>query len=180
MRFMRFLGVIAGVMILCIGGVFIAARFADGPWEIIPGGPFTSGESYTGPEPDWSLVRELPTVEFQLIDPARSRNTWILEYEGRIYIPCGYMTTSWGRIWKRWPIEAEKDGRAILRVDGKLYDRRLVRIRSGPVIEPLIQELKRKYNASATVESVGSGRLWLFELAFRDKMSMPTAFRRGG
>ena len=162
---MKVLGAIVGVIILCIGGVLIAARFADGPWEIVAGGPFASGESYSGPEPDWSFVRELPTVEFQLIDPARSRTTWVLEHEGRIYIPCGYMTTTWGRIWKRWPIEAEEDGRAILRVDGKLYDRQLVRIKSGPVIEPLTQELRRKYNARATVESVTSDYLWIFELA---------------
>jgi hypothetical protein len=165
MGLLKVLGVSVGVIILCIGGVLIAARFADGPWEIIAGGPFTSGESYSGPEPDWSFVRELPTVEFQLIDPARSRTTWVLEHEGRIYIPCGYMTTTWGRIWKQWPIEAEKDGRAILRVDGKLYDRQLVRIKSGPVIEPVTQELRRKYNARPTVESVTSDYLWIFELA---------------
>jgi len=44
MGFLKFAGGIVGVIILCIGGVLIAARFADGPWEIIAGGPFTSGE----------------------------------------------------------------------------------------------------------------------------------------
>ena len=41
----------------------------------------------------------------------------------------------------------------------------IVRIKSDPVIEPLTQEMRRKYNARATVESVTSDYLWIFELA---------------
>ena len=66
-------------------------------------------------------------VEFQLLEPARSRITWILDHEGRAYIPSGYMTTWWGRIWKQWPHEAERDPRILLRIGDSLYERRLVR-----------------------------------------------------
>ena len=158
-----------GSLVLLIAGTLIGARFADGPVEIIAGGPFTSGELVTGPEPDWSFVHDFREVEFQLIDPARSRTTWILEHEGKIYIPCGYMTSTWGRIWKQWPIEALEDGRAILRVGGKLYERELVRIEEGPLLAPLTAELSRKYAGAANIptEAVTSGSLWLFELAPR-------------
>jgi hypothetical protein len=149
--------------------LLVGARFADGPVAIIAGGPFTSGELVTGPEPDWSFVSGIREVEFQLVDPPRSRTTWILEHDGKAYIPCGYMTTWWGRIWKRWPIEVEKDDRAILRIGGKLYDRRLVRIEEGPMVAPLLAQLGRKYlgGNETPSEAVTSGYLWLFELAPR-------------
>jgi len=155
---------LAVVFVVLVSGV-IAVRFADAPLGPLAGGPFTSGEMQTGPEPDWSFVRELPTVEFQLLNPARSRTTWILERERRIYIPSGYMNTRWGRLWKQWPIEAELDGRAILRVGGRRYPRKMIRIQSAPLIEPLVEELAAKYKVPATAEAVQSGSLWLFELA---------------
>ncbi len=158
-----------GALVLLIALVLIGARFADGPIAIIAGGPFTSGKLVTGPEPDWSFARDIQEVEFQLVDPPRSRTTWILEHEGRIYIPCGYMTTSWGRIWKQWPIEALEDGRAILRIGDKLYERELVRIEEGPLVTVLTAELGRKYPIAGDIgpEAVTSGYLWLFELAPR-------------
>ena len=76
-----------GSLVLLIVVVLIGARFADGPIAILAGGPFTSGELVSGPEPDWSFVRDIQEVEFQLVDPARSRTTWILEHEGRSISP---------------------------------------------------------------------------------------------
>ncbi len=158
-----------GSLVLLVVVVVIGARFADGPIAIIAGGPFTSGELVSGPEPDWSFARDIREVEFQLVDPARSRTTWILEHEGRIYVPSGYMTTSWGKIWKQWPFEALTDGRSILRIGDKLYERKLVRIEEGPLLEPLTAELSRKYVGRADIDpgAVTSGYLWLFELAPR-------------
>jgi hypothetical protein len=166
---LRFIVNLLAVFALAIVVLLVAARFADGPVAIIAGGPFTSGELVTGPEPDWSFVSDIQNVEFQLVDPARSRTTWILEHAGKAYIPCGYMTTWWGRIWKRWPIEVEKDDRAILRIDGKLYNRRLVRIKEGPMLAPLLAQLGRKYLGGNEIPSdaLTSGYLWLFELAPR-------------
>jgi hypothetical protein len=165
MKILRWFGVAVVSLALLVALVLFAARFADGPVEIIAGGPFTSGALFDGPEPDWSFVRDTPTVEFQLLNPPRSRTTWIIEHQGKIYIPCGYMTTSWGKIWKQWPIEAEQDGRAILRVDGNLYPRQLLRVISDPALKQIIRKLSRKYKIPATMEAVESGYLWLFEMA---------------
>ena len=108
-------------------------------------------------------------MEFALIEPPRSRTTWILEHEGRIYVPSGYMTTGLGRLWKQWPVEALEDPRAILRIGDALYERTLVRIESGPLLEPLTDELSQKYMGGASIgpADVTSGSLWLFELAPR-------------
>jgi hypothetical protein len=166
---LRILGVVLVGLLLAIAGLAISARFHDGPIAIFAGGPFASGELVTGPEPDWSFVREVREVEFQLLDPARSRTTWILDHGGKAYIPCGYMTTWWGRLWKRWPHEAAADPRVLLRIDGKLYERRLVRIEDGPEVAPLLAELSRKYGGGREIpiDAVTSGDLWLYELAPR-------------
>ena len=171
---MRALKLALGLLLmLAVGAAALLgmARFSDGPLEIIAGGPLTGGELVSGPEPDWSWIREVTTVEFQLLEPPRSRTTWILEHDGRIFIPCGYMNSTWGRIWKRWPIEAEQDGRAILRVDGKRYSRQLVRVRDPDLASFLVAELNRKYGSKATAETVAAGSLWLFELTPRDHSS---------
>lgn len=157
------------IIFLGVSALLIAARFSDGPLGLLAGGPFTSGTPYAGPEPDWTTLTDVNTVEFQSLAPERSRTTWIAVHDGRIFIPCGYMTTWWGRLWKRWPIEAERDGRVILRADGRLYDRTLVRIQSGPELEPILAQLGRKYGGGPPfpVEAVTSGYLWIFELVPR-------------
>ena len=103
MGFLKFLFKAALVVAVLIGVVLFAARFNDGPLEIIAGGELIAGELHSGEEPDWSFIRDLNTVEFQLLNPARSRTTWIMEADGRVFIPSGYMTTWWGKIWKKWP-----------------------------------------------------------------------------
>jgi len=167
--FLRVLGGLVALLLVLIGALLIGARFADGPIAIIAGGPFESGELVGGPEPDWSFVRDVQEVEFQLLEPARSRTTWILDHEGKAYIPCGYMTTWWGKLWKQWPHEAEKDPRIVLRIGDKLYERQLVRIQEGPVVAPLLAELSRKYAGGREIpmEAVTSDYLWLYELAPR-------------
>ncbi len=68
--------VLKGLVYLVLGLTLAIAlfsfgmRFADGPYAIIAGGEFTSGERYLGPEPDWSFVKDRGEVEFQLLDPA--------------------------------------------------------------------------------------------------------------
>lgn len=164
MAIVRFLVGLVVIVLAVVGSVTLAARFSDGPIGPFAGGRFTSGEIHTGAEPDWRHLADRQTVELQLENPPRSRTTWILTHDGRIYIPCGYMNSTWGRLWKQWPVEAEHDGRAILRVDGKLYPRELVRIRDGAQVPPLVAEIARKYHVPASPEAVSSGALWLFEL----------------
>ncbi len=170
-RSFRGLGVLILAFVLAVVGVFVAARFHDGPLggplAIVAAGPFETGEWQRGSEePDWAFLRDYPTIEFQLLDPPRSRTTYVMENDGRIFIPSRYMNTIRGKLWKHWPMEAEEDGRAILRVDGKLYERRLVRIQEREIVSSVLAERSRKYGNSpaALLELVESGDLWLFEL----------------
>jgi hypothetical protein len=135
----------------------------------VAGGPFESGTSYDGREPDWSFLRDYGTVEFQLLDPARSRTTWIMEHDNRIFIVSGYMNTWYGKLWKHWPAEAEEDGRVILRVDDTLYEREMVRVMEGDFVRPVLDEISRKYLGGAEVpmSEITSGNMWMFELVPR-------------
>ena len=161
------------LIVLVIISIFVVARFSDGPigngppLEMVTAGPFKTGDLQVGlDEPDWSFLKDYPIVQFQLLDPPRSRTTFIMETDGRIFIPSGYMNSTMGKIWKHWPMEAEKDGRAILRVDGKLYARTMVRIQEGEILDDVLAELSRKYAGGFPVsqENIDSGDLWIFEL----------------
>ncbi len=163
--------VVVGVLILIpvvtLGTLAVSARFSDGPSAVFSGGPLVAGELVTGPEPDWSFARNAGTIELQLLDPPRSRLIWIAEHEGKIYVVSGYMNSFLGRLWKKWPAQAERDGRAILRIDGKRYERQLVRLMTEPVVAGVTAEFSRKYGAGMTPAGIEAEDTWLFELAPR-------------
>jgi hypothetical protein len=162
---LKFLGAVVGIVVVAVVITLIAARFADGPWAIIAGGPFTSGEMVQEEPVDWSFDKEVDTVEFELVGPETSRTTWIVEHDNRVFIPCGYMDTAWGRIWKQWPTQDADDPRAVLRVDGKLYERKLKRIKQDPALESVLSELSRKYvGQPIPTAAVEYDSLWIFEL----------------
>jgi len=182
-RLVKFLlTAVIGIAILA-AVVVLVLRFGDGPTAIIAGGAFTSGETSSGDEPDWAFLKDRQEVEFQLLDPERSRTTWIVEHEGRIYIPSGYMKTTLGKLWKQWPAEAEKDGRALLRVDGMIYPRTLVRVKESLALPVIVSELERKYLSQipdapaneagrqamreGALAQIANDELWIFELTPR-------------
>lgn len=160
-------GVLILIPIVAFGTLAVSARASDGPSTVFSGGPLVAGELVTGPEPDWSFAHDVATIELQLLDPPRSRLIWIAEHEGKIYVVSGYMDSFLGRLWKKWPAQAEQDGRAVLRIDGKRYERQLVRIKTGPEVAGVTAEFSRKYGAGMTPASIESESTWLFELAPR-------------
>jgi len=164
------------VIALCLVLIPVAAistaaakqRFADGPNRVFSGGALEAGELHTGAEPDWRFVSEISTIEMQLLDPPKSRRIWTAEYDGKIYVWSGYMSTAVGRLWKHWPIQAERDGRAVIRINGIRYERQLVRIQSGDILDGITAAITSKYPSQTTRAAVESGGAWLFEAAPRN------------
>ena len=147
-----------------LGAAYWAMGFADGPMGMVRGGAFGSGE-IINEDPDWAFIKDRETVEFQLLNPVSSRTSWVAEHNGRIFIPSGYMNTDLGKVWKHWPMHAEADGRALLRIDGKIYPRQLVRVTEDPDMTVVLAELSRKYiGQPVPMTEVSSGNLWVFEL----------------
>lgn len=138
-------------------------RFADGPNRVFSGGALIAGELHTGPEPDWSFVSDIPTIEMQLLSPSKSRRIWIAEANDKIYLWSGYMGTTVGRLWKRWPVQAERDGRAVIRINGVRYERQLNRIQSGDVLDDISAAIGAKYPSQTTRAAIEAGGVWVFE-----------------
>jgi hypothetical protein len=162
------LGVVLLVPIVAIGTLLVASGYSEKPSQVFGGGKLVNGELVTGPEPDWGFARDLPTIELQLLDPPRSRVIWVVEYQGKPYVISGYMSSRIGRLWKRWPAQAERDGRAVVRMAGKRYERTLKRIKTGAEVEGIAAELRRKYRYGVTPADIEAGSTWLFELAPRN------------
>jgi hypothetical protein len=165
---MWFLKLVAGavvVLLLALGLLVMGARVADGPVAVLPGGPLVSGELVGGPEPDWGFARGIPEMELQLVEPPVSRTVWLVVHNEKLYVISGYMNTAIGKLWKKWPMQAEADGRAVIRLDGKRYERQLVRILDDrPVLDAIAAEVKRKYAAPLTADMAGTGDAWFFAL----------------
>ena len=158
-----------GVVVLLVVVLVFGARFGDGPIAIIPGGPLVAGELVTGPEPDWTFARDLAEMEFQLVEPPQSRTIWLEVHDKKLYVVSGYMNSTLGRIWKQWPAQALRDGRAVIRIDGKRYERKLVRILDDRLqLEAIAAEVNRKYGASLRADMAASGDAWFFALQSRD------------
>ncbi|HAT26901.1 MAG TPA: hypothetical protein DCS89_07800 [Gammaproteobacteria bacterium] len=170
-RLIRIIVIALCLVLIPVAAIATAAakqRFADGPNRVFSGGALEAGELHTGAEPDWRFVSEISTIEMQLLDPPKSRRIWTAEYDGKIYVWSGYMATAVGRVWKRWPLQAERDGRAMMRIDGKRYERQLVRIKSGPILDGISTAIRNKYPSQTTRATVEAGETWLFEAAPRN------------
>ena len=159
------IGVLALIPVFALAALAVSTRLSDGPSVIFAGGPLVAGEMVTGPEPDWSFVRDIRVFELQLLNPPRSRTLWIVEHEGKLYLNSNYMGGLRERLWKRWPAQAERDGRAIMRINDKRYERTLVRIKTGPIVEGVTAEFTRKYGVEMRPAEVEAEELWLFEMA---------------
>jgi hypothetical protein len=154
MQFLRWL-LIGGLVIVAL--LSLVSRIADGPIGPLRGGPLVTGDLVDGVIGDWNFVAEVPEVELQLVEPAHSRTTWILARAGRAYIPCGFPNL---RLWKTWPHQAQLDGRAIVRIEGRRYRVDLKQIDDADLERTLTADLERKYEAAGGY----SGEIWFFRL----------------
>ena len=162
---LQILGLLVLIPAVTFGTLALRHRGADGPSMLFNGGELVSGELYAGPEPDWRFTRDVGTIELQLTEPMNSRLIWIVESEGKAYVVSGYMNSFLGRLWKHWAVQANRDGKAVLRVNNVRYPRQLVRIEQGEVLEGVAAELARKYNSPTTRAAIEAGDTWVFELA---------------
>lgn len=170
---------IVGLLVLLLAATLVTLKLkhqnADGPSILFPGGKLVSGELHTGPEPDWRFTDDLFVIELQLEEPLSSRRIFVMESDGKVYVPSGYMRSLLGRIWKDWAFQAEAgDGLAVARIDGVRYPRKLIRVQDPDIIRGVAEKLAQKYAGGATPEtvaeiarSVAEGDTWIFEMAPR-------------
>ena len=164
----KWLGILIATLSLAIGLFLFSMRFSDGPIAVFSGGPFSSGEISAAPD-SWEFLKDRGEIEFQTLDPSTSRIVWLGVNNGRLFIVSGYMNTNYGAIWKQWPHYLENDDRVIFRIDGKIYEQRLVRVMDGPNVLPILNEFGRKYGGGSisSIESIANGDTWMYEVVDR-------------
>jgi hypothetical protein len=153
-RFLYGFFLAVGTLSILWGALGIVARNSGGPLGPIPGGVLR-GEFTREAAPDLSRVAAQREVQLQVApETPRSMNVWVVVVDERIFVPAALAP------WKLWPALLEHDDRAVLRVDGRLYERRAKRVEEAALRERLASEVARKYGLS----SGGSERTWFFEL----------------
>lgn len=145
--------------------IALAARMSDGPLGPFPGGPLKKGPIAMRPVSDWTFAADVPLMQLQLLKPPRSRTTYLLVHDGKLYVPAGFLDVP---IWKQWPEQAVADGRSILRIEGKRYGTRAVRVTDPDLYAALARIAGEKYGFGG---GDGSGldpeTTWFFELQTR-------------
>jgi len=154
--FAKILGIILGVVIGLIVLVVVASRFSDGPLvEMLPGGPFTTGEIVMDAPTDWSFLADHMFVEFE--SNGRSRKSYIYALDGEAYVGASLGFPP----FKTWHEEILESPDAVLRVDGKRYPRRMVKIDDPAIRERLKEQSRSKYGGGPDPSS----DTWFFHFA---------------
>ena len=163
MRILRWLGIVVAVLVLAVAGLFLGARFADGPIAVVPGGALRSGDWVETPVSDWGFARDENTIELQLESQDTSRTVWILVHEGRAFIPAS-LSFPPGKTWHR---KALSDGSSILRIGGRRYRVTLEKSEEQAVFPALVSEVGRKYGAGPPGSDAENPQVWFFEVTSR-------------
>ena len=94
------------------------------------------------PEPvtDWSFTDTVPTVEVETRPEApHSVTVWCFRSGSSLYVPARNPRS------KTWVRNALADDRVRLRIDGRIYERRAVRVTDPDEIEAVLPALLEKY-----------------------------------
>jgi hypothetical protein len=139
--------VVLGVMALALlaaAGVFALRFVHEGPLGMFPGGPLRGGDLFAFPVSDWSFAADVKEIELQLASQRISRTTWILVRDGAAYVPSGGSA--------RWPALAQRDGRALLRIEGTRYPVTLAQDEDPTLLEFARAEVQRKYGRAPSTD----------------------------
>ena len=170
MKVLRWLAIRVLALIVTIASVLVAMRFSDGPYSMLSGGAFSSGEPQRGLS-DWSFLEGRDVIEFQTLAPETSRTIWLVVVDQKLYFVSGYMNTAVGKIWKQWPSHVTENNAILIRVDGAIYPQRLKRLWDEPMVPAVMRKFSKKYGLGsedasddAILTMVGEGDVWLFEV----------------
>lgn len=170
---------IVGIIVLLLGVTLLTLRLKhqndDGPSVLFPGGQLISGTLHQGAEPDWAFTDEVFTIELETSDPVSSRRIFVMESDGKVYVPSGYMRSFLGKLWKDWAFDVEDGSKAaVARIEGVRYERELIRVMDPAIVEGVARKLAIKYAGGESPEAVAEimktvaeGDTWLFQMAPR-------------
>lgn len=181
-RVVKWFGIVlGGLIVTAVVGVLIAQRVSDGPMSFVQGGPFKTGDLVEEPVTDWSFGMGKET-EFELVGFGTSRIAGYIIHDGVAYMTCdlGFM---WNRlepgmmktitnliyVFKHWHEDAVEDGRALVRIDGKIYKANFVKVEDPELNAILRDELETMAREQAGLEfgprsSEPPNDIWFFRM----------------
>lgn len=155
------------VLVVLAGATYgvlrVVARFSGGPLGVIPGGRL-DGPLADQQRPDWAFTRDVQTIQVE-VDPQHplSVTTWVFTLDGELYVAADFFNP-----FKQWPRRALADPRVRLRIDGRIYERRAVRVTDAALIERLRHAIADKYE----IRDGGIASkidVWFFRMEPREK-----------
>jgi hypothetical protein len=188
----RILGIALVVLVTIPLVGWVALRFADGPRGPLRGGALQDGELIDEPDVKWQATlgdRPVGEIELQLVEPVGSRTVGAFVHEGDLYVPCdlGFI---WRRvpsdnmrrvlhlIWllKSWHKDAVADGRVVVRVAGKRFERQAVRITDPALLATFrdrVSQAAGEYMGGLLPIETNSEDIWFFRLDPRPSAERP-------
>jgi hypothetical protein len=144
--------------IAALGIVAVAARFHDGPLGPIPGGPFQGAVAEAARLDPAAIARE-DTIEIEVgqSEPL-TRTTWVVVKDGVAFIPAG------GAAYKRWPKQAEAEGRMRVRVAGQVFPVQATRVTDPALLKTLRKDVAEKYDLKGDEDGAMAQSTWFFRL----------------
>ncbi len=174
-------GLLATILTLILA-VMVIQRVSDGPIEPLQGGPFTTGEIVEAPVDDWSFG-ELKNTQFELEGFGTSRRAGYIMLDGVAYMTCdlGFM---WNRlegpgriilnliyVFKTWHLDAMEDGRARIRLDGKIYLAEFTKVDDAELQERLKRRVEtlfgQMFGEIGPAPTEGPNDMWFFRIDAR-------------
>jgi hypothetical protein len=156
MRVLRWIGFGLGVLLMGLAVLFGVARFLDGPLGPIPGGPLRGATSAEDPG-NWTFAAGEPTLELQVGD--RARTVWFVTHRNVLYVAAAEGAS------KQWPADVLEDPRVRLRVAGRIYDRKLVRVDDEETRQAVGRAFETRYQT--TLDAEAKARVWVFRVDAR-------------
>ena len=138
----------------------LATLAAGGPIGMLPGGVL-HGEIAPESQPDLDRVEGEQRLQIQFhSERPRSINTGLVVSEGELYVPAEFALP-----FTRWPREIAEDERIVVRLGGRLYRARAVRVTSLSLVEDLHRLVAQKYGVPPGVSEVRK-KTWFFWIDF--------------
>lgn len=162
---LQMLGIVLLIVIVAVGTLQKKRSQEDGPSLLFAGGELRSGRLYQGAEPNWDFVADIDTMELQLYQPMRSYRVSPLPANGKLYVVAMKMDAVALSFHPNWALlAAAGDGRALIRINGIGYPRRLQRVPPGAALNSVANLVKARYDNPSPLIDMESGKTWVFEL----------------
>jgi len=151
-RALRWFFFVVGALSLGVGFTGYLARWTGGPIGPVPAGRLR-GSFGSVALPDLADLGSRRELQLQVNpEQPRSMNVWLLVVDGELYVPSGFPR------WKIWPEVLAHEPRAVLRVDGSLFDVKAERVEDPALIARLEAALQEKYGTP------GGAETWFFRI----------------